>query len=230
MNSNEFDSEFCNVKYVEEDNIVLLTWKKYCYSDNYRTPALFALGLLKKHHNSNFIVDARNGFEDEKEDVAWGFSVLLPEMSETGCKAVVFMMNEINNIEDEMNMWIQEFKKYFSVYKAASYHDALIHLGSEIKKPEHIVVIPIHIKLDCVEKFIEIISANVWHSREEKGVVSFDVIQNKDLPTDFLLIEIYKTPEDQLKHRETEHFQVFKSQVGGLLEEPYQAGIYHSLL
>jgi len=59
---NEFDSEFSNVKYMAEENIVLLTWKKFCCYDDYRNPTTFALELLKKYSNSNFVVDARNGF------------------------------------------------------------------------------------------------------------------------------------------------------------------------
>lgn len=30
QNENEFNSEYCNVKYVEKDNAVLLVWKKFC--------------------------------------------------------------------------------------------------------------------------------------------------------------------------------------------------------
>lgn len=69
IEKNEFDSEFSNVRYMPEDNIVFLTWKKFCCYDNYRNPTTFALELLRKYPNSNFVVDARNGFEDIKEDV-----------------------------------------------------------------------------------------------------------------------------------------------------------------
>ncbi|UZW15670.1 hypothetical protein OSC52_07570 [Clostridium pasteurianum] len=122
---NEFDSEFSNVKYILEDNIVFLTWKKFCCNDDYRNPTTFALELLKKYSNSNFVVDARNGFEDEKEDTEWGFSVLLPAMSNTDCKNVVFIMNEVNEIEEEMDMWTKEFMKYFMVKKVRCYEDAV---------------------------------------------------------------------------------------------------------
>jgi hypothetical protein len=121
----EFDSEFSNVKYMSEDNIVFLTWKKFCCYDNYRNPTTFALKLLKKFQNSNFVVDARNGFEDEKSDVEWGFSALLPAMSKTDCKNVVFIMNEVNEIEEEMDMWTKEFMKYFTVKKVKCYEDAV---------------------------------------------------------------------------------------------------------
>ncbi|ADL53505.1 hypothetical protein [Clostridium cellulovorans] len=125
MNNNEFDSQFCNVRYIEKDNVVLSTWKKFCCYDDYRKPTSFALELLKKYPKSNFVVDARNGFEDEKEDVQWGFSVLLPAMSNTDCKNVVFIMNETNEIEDEMDMWTKEFTKYFKVYKVKCYEEAV---------------------------------------------------------------------------------------------------------
>jgi len=115
---NEFDSEFSNVKYMAEDNIVLLTWKKFCCYDDYRNPTIFALESLKKYSNSNFVVD-------EKGDIEWGFSVLLPAMSNTDCKNVVFIMNKSNEIEEEMDMWTKEFMKYFTVTKVKCYEDAV---------------------------------------------------------------------------------------------------------
>lgn len=129
IEKNEFDSEFCNVKYMAEDNIVLLTWKKFCCYDDYRNPTTFALELLKKYPNSNFVADARNGFEDEKDDVEWGFSVLLPAMSKTDCKNVVFIMNEVNEIEEEMDMWTKEFMKYFKVKKVTGYAEAVSYIA-----------------------------------------------------------------------------------------------------
>lgn len=116
-----FDSPYCEVSYQKPDNMVLLTWKKIAAFDHYRQPTTYALELLKKHPGSNLIIDARNGFEDEKEDVEWGFSFLIPKMAETGCKMVGFIMCQANNIEEEMAMWSVEFGKYFTVYKGVSY-------------------------------------------------------------------------------------------------------------
>ena len=125
MNNNTYDSEFCNVVYVEADHVVLLTWKKFCCFDNYRKPTLFASELLKKYQGSNFVIDARNGFEDEKEDVAWGFRVLLPDMAQSGCKKCVFILQEMPLIEDEIDLWTAEFQKYFEVFKVCSYTEAM---------------------------------------------------------------------------------------------------------
>lgn len=121
----EYDSEFCNVTYMDQDNIVLLTWKKFCCFDDYRQPTMFASKLLKKMDGSNFVIDARNGFEDEKEDVEWGFRVLLPDMAESGCRKCIFIVNEAPAIEEELDLWTLEFKKYFQVHRVKSYNEAV---------------------------------------------------------------------------------------------------------
>ncbi len=127
--ANEFDSEYCNVKFIEADNVVLIEWKKFCCFDNYREPTMFAAHLLNEHKNSNLVVNAKNGFEDEKEDVEWGFSVLLPKMAESDCKMCIFIMNEVSYIDDEIDLWTKEFSKYFTVIKVTSYENAMAILS-----------------------------------------------------------------------------------------------------
>jgi hypothetical protein len=65
----EYDSEYCHVQYLESTHAVFLTWKKFASFDNYRKPTRFALALMQNLPATRFIVDARNGFEDEKADV-----------------------------------------------------------------------------------------------------------------------------------------------------------------
>ncbi|WP_347494776.1 DUF3795 domain-containing protein [Ruminococcus albus] len=114
-----FSSEYADVRLWK--NKVLLTWKKEARFENYRAPTAAALELMGKY-SCDFVIDARNGFEDEKEDVEWGFTFLLPEMAKTGCKNVWFIMNEVNENEigEEMDMWGTEFGKYFTVRKVDS--------------------------------------------------------------------------------------------------------------
>ncbi|MCD8121873.1 MAG: hypothetical protein LUE65_06465 [Clostridiales bacterium] len=126
-NAKIFDSEFCTVQYMETDHVVLLAWKKACSFNDYRSPSLFMLWLLEEHPGSTYVVDARNGFEDEKEDVDWAFAHLIPLMAATGCKTVVFIMNPRNDIEGEMDMWGNEFRKYFQVFRVTNYTEALAH-------------------------------------------------------------------------------------------------------
>ena len=114
-----FSSNYADVRLWK--NRVLLIWKKEAKFDNYRKPTTAALELLREY-GCDFVIDARNGFEDEKEDVEWGFSFLLPEMAKTGCRRVWFIMNKVNELEigEEMDMWTSEFKKYFEVKKVDS--------------------------------------------------------------------------------------------------------------
>lgn len=128
-----FDNEFCKVEYLEEKNIVYLAWKKFSSGENYRKPTNYALELLRSHNGSNFIIDARNGFEDEQEDVEWGFNELLPNMGKTTCKYCVMIMNEVNNIEGEMDMWTKEFSKYFIVEHTTSYEEAIKIMDKLVK-------------------------------------------------------------------------------------------------
>lgn len=120
-----FDTEFCNVSYNEKDDVVVLRWKKFCCGDDYRNPVNYALTLLKENEGSNLVVDARNGFEDEKEDAQWGINEFIPNMAKTKCKVVVFIMNEVNDIEEEMDMWTKAFMKYFKVIRVDSYEKAI---------------------------------------------------------------------------------------------------------
>ncbi len=87
----KFESEYAKIEYIEKDNVVFHVWKKEAHFDNYREPVSSALEMLRAHKGSSFIVDARNGFEDVKEDVEWGFTYFLPELKRTGCIIWGFM-------------------------------------------------------------------------------------------------------------------------------------------
>ena len=120
-----FESDFARIEYIKKDNTVFHTWKKEAHYDNYRTPVTASLELLREHKNSIFIVDARNGFEDTKEDVEWGFNYFLPEMKKTGCKVWGFILPKISHIEGEIDLWTTEIEKNFRVIRATSYEEVL---------------------------------------------------------------------------------------------------------
>ena len=120
-----FESEFAKVEYIPKDNVVFHIWKKEAHYDDYRKPVTESLNLLREHQDSLFIVDARNGFEDVKEDVDWGFEYFLPELKKTGCKIWGFILPEISDIEGEIDLWTKEIEKNFRVIRAESYEDIL---------------------------------------------------------------------------------------------------------
>lgn len=199
----EFDSDFCNVKYIEEDKAVLLTWKKYACGEDYRRPATFAWELLKEHHNCKFIVDARNGFEDAKEDLNWGLTVLLPGMAKTNCRFVCFIMKEVNEIEEEMDLWTKEFGKYFAVSKALTYKEAV-----EKSNRSYMLQVTYHIIKGRRDEFYSKIKEHniAQHSKEEPGNYRYDYYVPVDSEDQLCLMELWTDELAQKLHTNTEHF------------------------
>ena len=70
-----------------------------------------------------------------------------------------------------------------------------------------IVHVHIQVKPESVEEFIAATKENTQNSRNEPGIARFDFIQQIDDPTRFMLIEVYKTPNDPVKHKQTEHYK-----------------------
>ena len=127
-----FESEYAKIEYIEKDNVVFHVWKKEAHFDDYRDPVIASLKLLQKHQGSVFIVDARNGFEDVKEDVDWGFNYFLPELKKTGCNLWGFILPEVSDIEGEIDLWTAEIVKNFKVIRAESYEEILKQMSDKM--------------------------------------------------------------------------------------------------
>lgn len=110
-----YESEYCEVSYNKEINIVLVKWKKFCYQNNYRQPLLAALDIMKQYKNCNYVADTRNGFENKEEDTEWLFREFLPKASLTNCKIIFFIINEDNKLKEELEGQSVELKKFFEV-------------------------------------------------------------------------------------------------------------------
>ncbi|HBI04635.1 MAG TPA: antibiotic biosynthesis monooxygenase [Paenibacillaceae bacterium] len=83
------------------------------------------------------------------------------------------------------------------------------------------VHVSFQVKADSISAFKEASLENAQNSIKEKGITRFDVMQNQEDPLKFLFVETYLSTEDQQKHRETEHYQKWRSIILDLLKEPY---------
>ncbi len=83
-----------------------------------------------------------------------------------------------------------------------------------------IVHVHVHVKADCVEAFREASLENARNSVKEPGVARFDVVQQADDPTRFVLVEVYRTPDDPAKHKETAHYLTWRDTVAEMMAEP----------
>jgi len=83
-----------------------------------------------------------------------------------------------------------------------------------------IVHVHVHVKPEFVEAFKEATLENARNSVKEPGIARFDVVQQLDDPTRFVLVEVYRTPEDPAKHKETAHYRKWRDTVAEMMAEP----------
>ena len=93
----------------------------------------------------------------------------------------------------------------------------------------YIVHVHIRVKTEFIEPFKEISIENARNSRQEPGIARFDVIQQVDDPSRFELIEVYRTPADPAKHKETAHYNKWRELAEPMLVEPRSRTIYENL-
>ena len=83
-----------------------------------------------------------------------------------------------------------------------------------------IVHVQVHVKAECVDAFREVSLENARNSVQEPGIARFDVVQDNDDPTHFVLVEVYRTPDDPAKHKETAHYAKWRETVAEMMAEP----------
>ena len=83
-----------------------------------------------------------------------------------------------------------------------------------------IVHVLVHVVPDAVDALKTATLENARPSVAEPGIVRFDVVQQEDDPTRFLLIEIYRTADDPAKHKETAHYATWRDAGAPMMAEP----------
>lgn len=89
-----------------------------------------------------------------------------------------------------------------------------------------IVQVFVRVKPEGVAAFQAASLENARHSVQEPGVARFDVIQQADDPTRFVLIEVYRTADAPAQHKETAHYAAWRDAVADLMAEPRRSVKY----
>ena len=92
-----------------------------------------------------------------------------------------------------------------------------------------IVHVHVHVKPEFIEAFKQATLENAGHSIQEAGNARFDVLQQTDDPTRFILVEVYKTAEASAAHKETPHYKRWRDAVMKMMAEPRQGIKYNNL-
>jgi (4S)-4-hydroxy-5-phosphonooxypentane-2,3-dione isomerase len=83
-----------------------------------------------------------------------------------------------------------------------------------------IVHVHVRVKPECVEAFKQATLANARASLKEPGVARFDVVQQHDDSTRFVLVEVYRDAAAATAHKETAHYPVWRDAVAPMMAEP----------
>ena len=92
-----------------------------------------------------------------------------------------------------------------------------------------IVHVFVHVKSDQVAAFKEATLDNASNSVQEPGIARFDVVQQQDDPTRFVLVEVYRTPEAPARHKETAHYLKWRDTVADMMAKPRSAIKYDNV-
>jgi quinol monooxygenase YgiN len=92
-----------------------------------------------------------------------------------------------------------------------------------------IVHVHVNVKSQFVEAFKQATIENATESVKEPGVARFDVIQQEDDPTKFILVEVYKTTDAPAAHKATAHYAKWRDTVADMMSEPRQGVKYRNI-
>jgi autoinducer 2-degrading protein len=92
-----------------------------------------------------------------------------------------------------------------------------------------IVHVFVHVKEGKIEAFKAATIENARNSIKEPGIARFDCLQQKDDPSRFVLVEVYKTTDDPVKHKETAHYKKWRDAVENMMAEPRKSVKYSNI-
>lgn len=99
-----------------------------------------------------------------------------------------------------------------------------MYVGFSTRQPKHphmlIVHVHVRVKPECVEPFRAATVENATASLREPGIARFDVVQQRDDPTCFVLVEVYRNEHAPAAHKETAHYTTWRDTVAPMMAEP----------
>ena len=92
-----------------------------------------------------------------------------------------------------------------------------------------IVMVYVHVKSQFLDEFMKATLENARESVKEPGIARFDVIQQEEDPTRFVLVEVYKTEDAPAAHKATAHYEKWREAVAEMMGDARQGVKYKNL-
>jgi (4S)-4-hydroxy-5-phosphonooxypentane-2,3-dione isomerase len=83
-----------------------------------------------------------------------------------------------------------------------------------------VVHVFVHVKPNQIDAFKSATVENARSSMQEPGIARFDVLQQQDDPTRFVLNEVYRDADAPAQHKETAHYIKWRDTVEKMMAEP----------
>lgn len=83
-----------------------------------------------------------------------------------------------------------------------------------------VVHVQVQVKPESVDAFKAATIANAQASIREPGIARFDVVQQTDDPTRFVLVEVYRDASAPIAHKETAHYATWRDTVAPMMATP----------
>jgi len=93
-----------------------------------------------------------------------------------------------------------------------------------------IIHVFIEVKPEFRKEFINETVRNVEASIKEPGIARFDFLEDTEQESKFILVEVYRTPVDAAKHKETDHYQLWKKAVEQMMAVPRSRMVLSNIL
>jgi autoinducer 2-degrading protein len=84
----------------------------------------------------------------------------------------------------------------------------------------HVTLVHVRVRPESVEAFVEATRRNHVNSIEEPGNRRFDVLQDPQDPSRFILYEAYVSEAAAKAHKETDHYRAWRDTVAEMMAEP----------
>lgn len=92
-----------------------------------------------------------------------------------------------------------------------------------------VVHVHVHVRPESVANFKQATLDNARASIDEAGIARFDLVQQQDDSSRFVLVEVYRTPEAAAAHKETAHYAKWRDAVAPMMAEPRASTRYEAV-
>ncbi len=89
-----------------------------------------------------------------------------------------------------------------------------------------IVNVNVAVLPDQAEAFLAATEENATASRDEPGVLRFDVLSDRADPNHVVLVEVYRDEAAAEAHKQTAHYQRWRDAVAAMMARPRQSARY----